>query len=79
VIEYVLMLAAVVGFYFLIAQGLKRANLPGKLMGPLREDFAFAYKYGHPKARGFDEGDPVYHPRVPASGNFRIFINPRQR
>jgi hypothetical protein len=71
------MLAIVVGFYFLIAKGLGRANLPAKLMGPLRDSFAYAYKYGSPKARGLDEGDPVHHPRIPSGDNFRIFINPR--
>lgn len=46
------------------------------LFKPIKTDFARAYQYGHPKARGWDEGgEPDYHPRatVPDGRNFRIF------
>jgi hypothetical protein len=48
-----------------------------KLMLPVSGEFARIYQYGHPKAKGFEDGSPEWHPRwVGAQGdtNFRIFI-----
>lgn len=76
VIEYILLLAIVVGFYFIIWEGIRGLRLERKLMKPLSEDFAAAYRYGHPKAKGFDDGGPYYHPRaIGGQRNFRIFLN----
>jgi Flp pilus assembly pilin Flp len=79
-VEYILLLAAIVSFFLIIGRGLKGRDLTKALTKPLTEDFAFAYKYGHPKARGYDEGAPRMHPRAGAGedpSNFRIFISPR--
>lgn len=75
-LEYVLLLTIVVSFFMIVSQGLERLGLADKLLKPITQDFAYAYKYGHPDARGYDEGDPKMHPRIDTKGNFRIFINP---
>ena len=79
VTEYILLLAAVVSFFLVIGSGLRRLNVAKALTRPLTEDFRYAYQYGHPKARGYeDEGGPKMHPRAVGGdpSNFRIFINP---
>jgi hypothetical protein len=81
VTEYILMMASIVSLYLLLTAGLVRIGLAKKLMRPLTEQFAATYQYGHPKAKGYDNGGPEFHPRaVSSSGqnNFRIFFNPRQ-
>lgn len=73
--EYILLLAIVVSFYVIVAKGLTEMGISEKLMRPLTESFASAYQYGHPKAKGYDDGGPEYHPRAVEGGtNFRIFI-----
>jgi Flp pilus assembly pilin Flp len=77
VTEYVLMLAAIVSLYLLMTAGLVRIGLAKRLMTPLTTQFAAVYRYGHPKAKGFDDGGPEYHPRAMSSSgqnNFRLFI-----
>jgi hypothetical protein len=46
-------------------------------MGPIVGSYANVYKYGHPRAKGFDEGTPENHPRAVTDGRVRLFINPR--
>ena len=76
--EYVLLLLTVVGSFLLVQRGLKTFDLQKKLMTPLSEEFAMSYKYGHPKAKGLDEGKVQNHPRLQCSNNCdRLFINPR--
>ena len=77
VVEYVLLLAIVVGFYMVVYNGMKRVRAGDLLMRPLTQGYASAYKYGHPRAKGFDEGTPVNHPRAVVDGKNRVFINPR--
>lgn len=78
-IEYVLLLAIVVGLFSIVANGLRKSGVNQMMMRPLKEDFARVYQYGHPKARGYDDGGPTHHPRAEGGGdnNFRIFISPR--
>jgi hypothetical protein len=77
VVEYVLMLSVAVFAYLLLAKGMKEAGVAEKLMRPITQDFAAAYRYGHPKAKGPEDGAPEFHPRDTSGGtNFRIFINP---
>lgn len=78
-LEYVLLIAVVVGFFAIATSQLERLGVGAKILKPLNTDFANAYKYGHPKARGYDEGEPEMHPRIETRGNFRIFINPQVR
>lgn len=72
-LEYLLLLLIVVGAYGTILQWIQQARLADLLAAPLTDTFAKVYKYGHPKAKGYDEGTPENHPRV----NGRAFINPR--
>ncbi len=79
-IEYVLLLSLVVSFYLLVASGLNRIGLAKKLMSPITTTFAAAYQFGHPQAKGFDNGGPVYHPRAEkGEKSFRIFLNPEAK
>lgn len=80
--EYILLVAIVVGIYVTVMTGLKKVGLAAKLTKPLQTDFAAAYRFGHPKAKGYDNGSsPTYHPRVDDGGdhNFRIFLNPKSK
>lgn len=76
--EYILLIAIIATGIMIVMQGLTRIGISQKLMRPLTQEFAATYRYGHPKARGFEEGSPQYHPRITrGNNNFRIFINPR--
>ncbi len=84
-LEYVLMLATVVGFFMLVARGIGSWGLQQKMLAPLNDKFAKVYKNGRVDAMGYDEltgGGPTNHPRARSSrgtGNFRIFLNPRPK
>jgi hypothetical protein len=76
-IEYVLVLTVVVAGYMALITMIDRLNLAERLTGPIVGSYAKVYKYGHPKAKGFDEGTPENHPRAVTDGRVRLFINPR--
>jgi hypothetical protein len=76
-IEYVLILGIIVSFYMALMTVIDKANLAERLAGPIVSSYAMTYKYGNPKAKGFDEGTPENHPRVVIDGKVRLFINPR--
>ena len=77
VIEYVLLIAVVVTAFVLVMQWVTDIGLAQKLTKPITGTFAATYRYGHPKAKGFEDGAPENHPRaVGGENNFRIFINP---
>ncbi len=79
-LEYVLLLSVIVGCVFLLREGIARFDVGDRLLRPLSESYARAYKYGHPKAQGFDEGEPKNHPRIETGeNNFRLFLNPGQK
>lgn len=73
VLEYILLLTVVVSLFGVIASTLGKVDIGGKLLGPLSGDFAHAYRYGHPKALGYDDGGPKKHPRAIGGDSFRIF------
>jgi hypothetical protein len=75
-IEYVLLIATVVSFYLIVLRGLGRIGVSSRVAGPITGEFARAYRYGHPKAKGPDDGGPDLHPRFLGGNNFRIFLNP---
>ena len=81
IIEYVLLLAIIATAFLVASRGLGKLGIADKLTRPVKQDFAAAYRYGHPKAKGSDEGGFELHPRAIAGGgnNFRIFINPTFR
>jgi len=75
IIEYILLLSVLVGAFMILETGLKRLGIGAALLAPISDSFKWAYKYGHPKARGYDEGEPKNHPRtVQGENDFRIFI-----
>lgn len=77
-IEYIMLLAIVVTLYALVAKTLSDLGVAKKLTTPITKSFVRTYRYGHPKAAGYEEGTPKKHPRVPVGEeNFRIFINPQ--
>lgn len=80
VMEYILLLAIIVSIYTLIINGLMGSNAVTALKKPLEKDYKYTYRYGHPKARGQEDGGPLFIPqKYEPSGqtqNFRIFINP---
>ena len=81
VTEYILMLAFAVVAFMMLMSWVSSSKLAQKLAKPIQQDFAKAYKYGNPKASGYDDdGGPQNHPRINDSSegnNFRIFLNPR--
>src|SRR4051794_33120519 len=77
VTEYILLIAIIVSFYMMVTAGLSKMDLANKLMLSITGPFAAAYRYGHPKAKGYDNGGPSYHPRAEGGeNNFRLFFNP---
>jgi len=76
-IEYILILTIIVSFYVALMTVIDKANLAEKLSGPIVGSYAATYKYGNPKAKGFDEGTPENHPRAVIGGKIRLFLNPR--
>ncbi len=78
-LEYVLMLAVVVSCYLILANGLLKLKLGDRIAKPITQDFAYTYRYGNPKTRGYDDGGPLNHVRAIRDGadtqNFRLFIN----
>jgi hypothetical protein len=77
VIEYILMLSAIVAIYASVLSFFGRFGLEKRLVAPITQDFAKTYQFGDPKAAGFDDGDPKRHPRIQGCEDcFRLFINP---
>lgn len=75
--EYIILVAIIALAVISVKQALYRANVADRMMGNRSAvtQYQAAYKYGHPKAKGFDEGAPEHHPRFDTGGtNFRIFI-----
>ena len=82
IVEYILLLSAVVSFYWIVSQGLARLSITQRFIKPLKTDFAKAYQYGDTKTIGPTDPEGVYEnhaqAREPENGNFRIFISPRK-
>ncbi len=77
VVEYILLLAIVVGLYTFILDKISKSNALNAMRKPFTKDLMYTYRYGHPKARGQDDGGPLYIPQQHDGQNdFRIFINP---
>lgn len=77
-LEYVILLGIVVSLFVTLSKKLAETNALSQLQKPLKEEFARTYRYGHPKARGQEDGGPVNLPQYDDldGANFRIFINP---
>jgi hypothetical protein len=72
--EYVMLLAIVVLIYSAVIKKLGSGQAFVALKKPFEEQYRYTYRFGHPDARGADEGDPKLIPQY--SDGFRIFINP---
>lgn len=75
--EYVLLLAVVAGMGKLLISQMPK--LLKSLEAPLKSEFALTYKYGDPKACGYEGdpqpcgGTPERHPRYVMPGSARMF------
>jgi hypothetical protein len=74
--EYMLMVSVVLMIYLIVAGFISKYGLASKLTTSITQNFAHAYQYGKADALGFNDGGPRDHPRIRATGSFRIFINP---
>lgn len=80
VVEYILILAVITGFFVLVTRALRDEKIASAVLKPLTEEHARAYQFGHPEARGPDDGrGPKLHPRIPGDGGGRIFLNPASK
>lgn len=77
VLEYILMLSLVVMGFMLLSKALVRMKFAEMMMRPISDTYAKAYRYGHPKGKGFDDGGPENHVRAVGGNNFRLFLNPK--
>lgn len=78
-LEYIMILAILVGIFVTALAQIREMDLAGKMTGLITREFAAAYQYGHPEAKGPGNGGPEMHPRYIGGKNFRIFINPGSR
>ena len=75
--EYVLLLAVVAGMGKILLK--QMPTFLKSLEAPLKSQFALVYKYGDPKACGYEGdpppcgGTPERHPRYPLQGSARMF------
>ena len=77
-VEYVLLVMMIAGLSKLLFGMMPR--LFTALEKPLTGDLKAAYRYGNPKACGYDadeggdcNGEPTNHPRYAVSGNYFVF------
>lgn len=76
--EYLMVVIVIVSVFSVMVRQIREMGLVDRMLTPITEDFAAAYKYGHPRAKGpADPGGPKMHPRVVAPDNFRMVLNPR--
>lgn len=75
-LEYILLLAILVGFFLIVSGALKQNQLAQNLTKPISDEFRRSYQFGSPRVKGIETEDVEFHPRVSNGNNFRIFINP---
>jgi hypothetical protein len=75
-LEYVLLLAIVVGLYGAVLNQLTQSSVMTTLKKPFTTDYKYTYQYGHKDARGQEGGGPIDIPQQHDAQYFRIFINP---
>jgi len=81
-LEYILLVAIVSVISLGALRLLNQWGVMGKVLNPLATNYAMTYKYGDPRATGFDEGGPnAHYPKgtmaVSSTGSTRMFINPQ--
>jgi hypothetical protein len=75
-VEYLLMMAIMVGALIVMMAKLKDSNFFfEKFIEPLVKHITYNYKYGDSKAQGWDEGTPKLHIQIsePQGTTFRLF------
>jgi hypothetical protein len=78
--EYVILLAIVVLVYTALLKSLGGSSSFAAFKRPFVEQYKYTYRYGHPDARGQDDGgDPALIPQYHDPESFRIFINPSKQ
>jgi hypothetical protein len=81
--EYVILLAIVVLIYTALLKSLGGSASFDAFKKPFVEQYKYTYRYGHPDARGQDDGGPKLIPQYSdpdgSPQNFRIFINPSKQ
>jgi Flp pilus assembly pilin Flp len=78
-VEYLLMMAIMMGALIVMIGKLKQSNFFFKrFTEPLVRHITYNYKYGDPRAQGWDEGNPKLHIQIsePAGATFRLFQPP---
>ena len=77
VVEYILVMAVIVGLILMVFGNLKKSNFfYKKVTKPLVQHIVYNYKYGDARAQGWDEGSPRLHIQIsqPNGGaTFRLF------
>lgn len=76
-LEYILMLAIIVGLFAGMARFFTDSDINGRIMGPLTDQFRRTYQFGNPKTKGLDQEEPINHARVEDGQNFRLFFVPK--
>ena len=77
--EYVILLAILVSLFSSMMALLSKSTGFANLKKTFTEQYVRAYRYGHPEARGQDDGGPKLIPQYHTDENFRIFINPSKQ
>lgn len=82
IVEYILVMSLVVGLVLFIFGSMKKSNFFFKqVTKPLVQHIVYNYKYGDPRAQGWDEGGPRLHIQISAPNRgqtFRLFQPSRQ-
>jgi hypothetical protein len=79
-VEYLLLISILIAVFGAFWSGWNRLGVGQKLQEKLLKPYAAAYQYGHPKAKGPEQGGPLNHPSYGGSegnNNGRMFISPR--
>jgi hypothetical protein len=74
--EYILLLGILVSLYSLFLRLLSDTKIADRIKSRLEKDYQYTYRYGHPEARGPDDGGVKNIPQHDPIDDFRIFINP---
>ena len=80
ILEYMLLLGIIAIMGGLIMSVFRGTGFGQKLQDRLLKPYAAAYRYGHPQAKGNEDGAPANQIKFGPDGanNFRIFINPKE-
>lgn len=84
-VEYVLLMAMVVGIFLALQAFFQQTQLGEKLKTALFDKYSASYRYGHPDARANPDSTGQFQKQARFNNgrndteNFRIFVNPSKR